>query len=58
MVIAKIPAVGLAIREYVREHGLTDADAVQKGLNEKSKEFSESGSKIYRVISDNFYLQV
>ena len=35
------------IRDYAKEHGLTDADAIQKGLEEKSKEFTDSGSKIY-----------
>ena len=35
------------IRDYAKEKGLDDADAVQKGLDDKSKEFIESGSEIY-----------
>lgn len=35
------------IRDYAREKGLDNADAVQKGLDDKSREFKESGSEIY-----------
>lgn len=35
------------IRDYAKEHGLADADAVQKGLEDKSREFKEAGSEIY-----------
>ena len=30
-----------------KEKGLDDADAIQKGLDDKSQEFKESGSEIY-----------
>jgi phosphomethylpyrimidine synthase len=35
------------IRDYAKEKGLDNADAVQKGLDDKSREFKESGSEIY-----------
>jgi phosphomethylpyrimidine synthase len=35
------------VREYAAENGLQDADAIQKGMEEKSKEFAEKGSNIY-----------
>jgi len=35
------------IRDYAKEHGLDDADAVQKGLEDKSREFKEAGGEIY-----------
>ncbi len=35
------------IRDYARENGLGNADAIQKGLDDKSLEFKKSGSEIY-----------
>ncbi len=35
------------IREYAREHGLAEADAVEQGLESKAKEFAEKGKEIY-----------
>jgi phosphomethylpyrimidine synthase len=35
------------VREYAAENGLQDGDAIQKGMEEKSKEFAEKGSSIY-----------
>lgn len=35
------------VREYAAEHGLSDKEAVGKGLEEKAKEFTESGGEIY-----------
>jgi len=35
------------VREYAEENGLQDADALQKGMEEKSKEFAEKGSQLY-----------
>ncbi len=35
------------IRDYARENGLGNADAIQKGLDDKSREFKKSGSEIY-----------
>jgi len=35
------------IRDYASKHGISEMDAVQKGLEEKAEEFVESGSRIY-----------
>ena len=35
------------IRDYAREHGLSDTDAVQRGLDSKAREFAEKGKEIY-----------
>ncbi len=35
------------VREYAAKHGLSDNEAVGKGLEEKAKEFTESGGEIY-----------
>ena len=35
------------IRDYAKKQGLTDAYAVQKGLEEKAEEFTETGGEIY-----------
>ena len=35
------------IRQYADENGLNTEEAIQKGLDEKSREFSESGGEIY-----------
>ncbi len=35
------------ILNYAKEHGLSEADALRKGLEEKSEEFLKSGGKIY-----------
>jgi phosphomethylpyrimidine synthase len=35
------------VREYAAKHGLSDKEAVGKGLEEKAKEFAESGGEIY-----------
>jgi len=35
------------VRDYAKEHGLTEADALEKGMEEKSKEFSDAGGEIY-----------
>lgn len=35
------------VREYADENDLNDSDALQRGLEEKSKEFKDSGSEIY-----------
>ena len=35
------------VREYAEQRGLTEKDAVNKGLEEKAKEFTESGGEIY-----------
>ena len=35
------------IRDYAKEQGLSEMDAVQKGLDSKAKEFEETGKEIY-----------
>ncbi len=35
------------VRDYAEKHKLTDIEAIEKGMEEKSKEFSESGREIY-----------
>ena len=35
------------IRQYADENGLNTEEAIQSGMEEKSQEFKESGSKIY-----------
>ena len=35
------------IRDYAREQGLSEMDAVQKGLDSKAREFVEKGKEIY-----------
>ena len=37
----------LIIRQYAAEHGVQEVDALEKGMAEKSKEFTEKGSEIY-----------
>ncbi len=36
------------VRDYAASHGLSDPEAVEKGLQEKAAEFVESGGEIYR----------
>ena len=38
------------VRKYAAEHGLTDAEAMESGLQEKKKEFTETGGEIYAKI--------
>jgi phosphomethylpyrimidine synthase len=35
------------VRKYATEHGLTDAEAIESGMQEKRKEFVEKGSEVY-----------
>ena len=35
------------VRKYAAEHGVTDQDALQKGMEEKSREFTEKGAELY-----------
>ncbi len=35
------------VRKYAAEQGVTDAEAVQKGMEEKSREFVEKGAEVY-----------
>jgi phosphomethylpyrimidine synthase len=35
------------VRDYAKEHGVGEADALVEGMAEKAKEFRESGSEVY-----------
>jgi phosphomethylpyrimidine synthase len=35
------------VREYAASHGLSEREALQKGMQEKSREFTEKGNEIY-----------
>jgi phosphomethylpyrimidine synthase len=35
------------VRQYAAERGVTDAEAIQKGLKQKATEFTKSGWEIY-----------
>ncbi len=35
------------VRKYAAEQGVTEQDALQKGMEEKSREFTEKGSELY-----------
>ena len=35
------------VRKYAAEHGLTDAQAIESGMQEKRKEFLEKGAEVY-----------
>ena len=35
------------VRKYAAEQGIAEQDALQKGMEEKSKEFVESGAEVY-----------
>ncbi|WP_040813852.1 phosphomethylpyrimidine synthase ThiC [Nocardia concava] len=35
------------VREYAEKHGLTDVNAIEAGMAEKSAEFAEAGNKVY-----------
>ena len=35
------------IRDYAKEHGLSEMDAVQEGLDSKAREFADKGKEIY-----------
>ncbi len=38
------------VRDYAASHGMDDEQALQKGLEQKSREFVEAGSEIYRKV--------
>jgi hypothetical protein len=35
------------VRRYAAEHGLSEQEALQKGMEEKSRQFVEKGAKLY-----------
>jgi len=38
------------VRKYALEHGLDDKSVLEKGMEEKSKEFVETGSEVYHKL--------
>jgi len=36
------------VRKYAEEHGLTEDEALQQGLEQKAVEFVTSGAEIYK----------
>lgn len=40
------------VRDYAKEHGLQDEEALQKGMEEKAKQFAEKGSELYLPAED------
>jgi phosphomethylpyrimidine synthase len=40
------------VREYAATHGVSDADALRVGMEEKSREFVDKGAEIYSVRSE------
>jgi phosphomethylpyrimidine synthase len=36
------------VRQYAAAHGLSEEEALQQGLKERSEEFKQSGSEIYQ----------
>ena len=35
------------VRDYAKEHGLLDDEALETGMHEKSEEFAKGGGEIY-----------
>lgn len=35
------------VREYAEKHGLTEDSAIEQGLEQKAKEFTDTGGEIY-----------
>jgi phosphomethylpyrimidine synthase len=35
------------VRKYAAEQGVTEQEALQKGMEEKSKQFAQQGGQIY-----------
>ncbi len=38
------------VREYARSHGMSDGEALRQGMQEKSVEFKQQGSKLYKAL--------
>ncbi len=45
--LTKIVKITEDVRKYAAEHGLTDAEAIESGMQEKRKEFLEKGAEVY-----------
>jgi phosphomethylpyrimidine synthase len=40
------------VRDYAEKHGFTEEEAVEKGMEQKSKEFEDAGGKIYVPVEE------
>ena len=38
------------VRKYAAEHAVSEQEALQKGMEERSREFVEKGSEIYAKV--------
>ncbi len=36
------------VRAYAAEHGMSEEEALQAGMEEKSKEFADKGAEVYQ----------
>ena len=45
--LTKLVKITEDVRKYAAEHGLTDAEAIESGMQEKRKEFLEKGTEVY-----------
>ena len=45
--LTKLVKITEDVRKYAAEHSLTNAEAIESGMQEKRKEFAEQGSKLY-----------
>jgi hypothetical protein len=45
--LTKLVKITEDVRKYTAEHGLTDAEAIETGMEEKRKEFVEQGAEVY-----------
>jgi hypothetical protein len=43
----KLVKIAEDVRKYAAEHGLSETEAIEYGLKEKSREFVEQGSEVY-----------
>lgn len=45
--LTKLVKITEDVRKYAAEQGLAEAEALESGMKEKSKEFAEKGSELY-----------
>ena len=41
---------GEDVRKFAPEHGLTDAEAIESGMEQKKKELVEQGAELYAKV--------
>jgi len=45
--LTKLVKITEEVRKYAAEHGVTENQAIEFGMKDKSKEFTEKGSELY-----------